>query len=427
MRKDLRLPTRCLAIAVLAVPVFGSFYPPESYLLGRIGSETDFSQTRFTPALVTLSLLLSSGLLAVASRRAKVAIYLPLALFLGILLFSTLWALEPTEAAKRAIRVVPSVLMGLVLGSVSERQFRQIMVPAVALSLGIGACMAVLVPDLGRSPGILIYENAWRGLQMHKNSLGFLSSASLVVLFANRLKIGPMAGPLVILAALMMLLSQSATALLSAIAAIAALGVGRVANRGPYDLRFALYFGLVCLIALICAVVMSSGEWAFDLLGRDATFTGRTTIWPQVLGLISQRPFGGFGYYFWGTSSPERTMIWASEGYEVLHSHNAFLDVALQSGLPAASLLIVTLLAIIRAALFADPNDCQAPLRLSLAVLLAVAGMTEAIFSEPGTQGVFWLTLLATWNKKRPQKLSVRRNLETSQALERHVASFSPR
>jgi len=71
-----------------------------------------------------------------------------------------------------------------------------------------------------------------------------------------------------------------------------------------------------------------------DILGKDMTFTGRTTLWLSIIDVIKERPWLGYGYQaFWsGLDGPSAPVI-RSEGWLTPDAHNGFLDLVLQLGL----------------------------------------------------------------------------------------------
>ena len=81
------------------------------------------------------------------------------------------------------------------------------------------------------------------------------------------------------------------------------------------------------------------------LLGRDATFSGRTLLWDQLIELISQRPLLGYGYgAIWRTSTPYLATLSMAAGWTPEHAHNAYLDLLLALGLTGTAVLALSLL-----------------------------------------------------------------------------------
>lgn len=92
------------------------------------------------------------------------------------------------------------------------------------------------------------------------------------------------------------------------------------------------------------AALPQIGVW-LERLGIDSTFTGRIDIWRLSLNAIAQRPFTGYGFsVFWQTGSAEQAADdvnnWASTA---AHSHNGYVEVLINGGLPALVLVLLWL------------------------------------------------------------------------------------
>ena len=77
--------------------------------------------------------------------------------------------------------------------------------------------------------------------------------------------------------------------------------LGRVSTRDKY-----IALGLTILvISAVSFLVLTNLDSILLLFGRDASLTGRTTIWKVLLISVTKRPWLGFGYQaFWaGTTS----------------------------------------------------------------------------------------------------------------------------
>ncbi|WP_161634800.1 O-antigen ligase [Nesterenkonia sp. AN1] len=105
--------------------------------------------------------------------------------------------------------------------------------------------------------------------------------------------------------------------------------------------------GLVTAVVLPVGVVaMFSGDRILDLLGRDATLTGRTLIWDWGMDSIGERPIWGWGFqaYFPGG---EGAGLLASasrfEGYNLSHFHQSYIQTSIDLGIFGTLFLIIIL------------------------------------------------------------------------------------
>jgi O-antigen ligase len=77
-------------------------------------------------------------------------------------------------------------------------------------------------------------------------------------------------------------------------------------------------------------------------IGKDATLTGRSELWPAVLDKIWERPWFGYGFSgFWGDNKSEAAYVWRVTGWDPPNSHNGMLDIWLDLGLFGLSIYLV--------------------------------------------------------------------------------------
>lgn len=105
---------------------------------------------------------------------------------------------------------------------------------------------------------------------------------------------------------------------------------------------------LLLLAPLLVLNVLSVGSVIFTdlaqiakLLPLDSTFTGRTDIWIFAVQAAQERLAMGYGFAsFWGSSAIQNLPEGKEWAAFASHSHNGYLDMALQTGLPGLALLI---------------------------------------------------------------------------------------
>jgi exopolysaccharide production protein ExoQ len=82
--------------------------------------------------------------------------------------------------------------------------------------------------------------------------------------------------------------------------------------------------------------VLLAPDIFLNLLGKDATLTGRTKIWAAVMRQIQQRPWFGWGYgAVWSEDSGWGPLAWIVKqaGFTPQHAHNSWLEQWLGMGL----------------------------------------------------------------------------------------------
>lgn len=228
-----------------------------------------------------------------------------------------------------------------------------------------------------------IFPGAWRGLFLEKNILGFtmcwgaLMCASAALLAPKRALLWwPAAG----LCVLLLLLSTSKTSLLALGFGVAAFGLVLIVRRGGVGAVTAIYIAVVGIAGLAIAIALAP-QVLLDLLGKDATLTGRTKIWDAVLRLIHERPWLGFGYgAVWTDDTGWGPLAWVVKWakFKPSHAHDSWLEQWLGLGLVGLGTWILCYLTtLVRAiiALFRSPGALTA---LPFLAIYTMVGITES-------------------------------------------------
>ncbi len=123
------------------------------------------------------------------------------------------------------------------------------------------------------------------------------------------------------------------------------------------------------------------------VLGRDATFTGRTLIWENVH-LHTVNPLIGAGFWnFWGGT--RGLAIIKLINTNVPSAHNGYLDVYLDGGFIGLGILFVLLFSGGNRLLKGRSNMHR--FRFSVLIVAIVYNLTESLFARPS---VLWFTTL---------------------------------
>lgn len=248
---------------------------------------------------------------------------------------SVLWSVAPATTGRRAIALVGTTMVGLLLAARlgvdgTLRLTGQALLAVAILSL----FFVVALPHLGIATGV--HEGAWQGAFNHKNQLGLRMALGGLTFFVLAREGGRRSWLWWIgfaLALLLLYKSRSASALVVLSATIAAYGILRVA-RLDYRLLLAVIIFLGLFAAGTGYWLINNYEAVLAALGREPTLTGRTLLWVVVLGEIRDRPWLGYGYggYWLGWQGPS-SFVWQFVGWMPPSAHNGYLDVVLDLGI----------------------------------------------------------------------------------------------
>ena len=326
-------PRLTFTLGVFVVLVFSNVWV--MFITGPDGNTTvgALVTALYAPAyLATIVLLLTGGR---ASVRAALASP-PLWALLAITAASVLWSVSPDLTLRRTPALMLTTLAGVALAARFDwPELAEVLAVSFALIIVGSFLLAILVPSWGRMTSI--FPGAWRGLWNDKNALGDRMTVAVCVLLAAAatnprrrwLWIGFAGGALVLIA-----LSTSKTSLVTLGVGLSTLAVVALVRRGGAT-AVAATFGAVTALALAVFVSVFARDQLFQLLGKDATLTGRTRIWAGALRQIALRPLLGYGYAaVWDDPSLWGPIHWIIKDakYRPPHAHDAWIEVRLGLG-----------------------------------------------------------------------------------------------
>jgi O-antigen ligase len=199
----------------------------------------------------------------------------------------------------------------------------------------------------------------WRGFFSHKNGAGAAMALLIFIgIFIGRSLSIPLGAAIAACAGVFLYFTHAKSPLgLLPLVLLLSYLVPRVRSR---FLAFTLVLGTPVLITLLSvgSVLFEPIKTLISAVLPDPTFTGRDEIWLFAANHVAQRPLFGFGFEsFWGT--PELLAQWnyhESWGYRATDAHNAYLNLAVTTGLVglAAALWLIVVQS------FADYRRCLA-------------------------------------------------------------------
>ncbi|MDZ4051802.1 MAG: O-antigen ligase, partial [Phenylobacterium sp.] len=284
---------------------------------------------------------------------------------------------------RRVFAAYCSALGGVVLAS---RLKWSELAEVAGAAFAILAVISFLVPLALPSVGIMqeIFPGAWRGVWSEKNALGGNMALGFAIMGAaamlnpqRRFLWWGFAG----LALLLTLMSTSKTSLVALILGLGGLMFVAIVRRGPAT-RVAILWLAIVGAGMGLGVVLLAADAIFDLLGKDATLTGRTEIWAAAMTQIESRPWTGFGFgVVWddlGAWAPLAQMT-QDAGFTPQHAHNSWIEQWLGMGilgLAAFALLYAQTVILAGVALFRDKG---AYLAAPFLIVYSLMTITESI------------------------------------------------
>lgn len=376
--------------------------------------------------------LLVFGLVVLARRRVQLSVICrdnaALCLFMGYCLVSVAWSDYPVGTAKRWVKDCGSVIAVLIVATDAD--------PRAAVRAVLGRCAYLVVPtsvmlikyytEIGRYYDPWTWEPIWSGVTSEKNALGataMLCGIFLVwdILYARRRSRSPtlelpganerdsstsagnarrfegfrppqdswgwlyFGSQLVLCGMVLWLISKanSSTALVGLL-----IGAALVISLG-WESRLRQHFvsnlwGYVILISVTAALLVTSTDILnvfFDSLGEDASLTGRTDLWADVIALSDDTILGAGYQSFW--LGNEAQIIWHKYYFHPNQAHNGYIETYLNGGFVGLGLLSAFLWASttrLRARLL--EYDVASILFFALLIVTMFYNITEAVFNR---------------------------------------------
>ena len=369
---------------------------PEEYLTG-----SPLDRAIYTGLLV-------AGLIVLFGRQKTVLRFLranwPIVLFVLYCAVSVLWSDFPEVAFKRWIKSLGDYTMILIvltdpdpLGAV-----KRVFARAGSLLIPLSVLLIKYYPDLGRA-----YPVHWEGtmyfvgVAADKNMLGMtclvfgLASWWCFLQEFRREKGERRRGPLIahgVVVTMTIWLFWLANSMTPLACFVIASGL-IVATSSPWVARQRMMVhGLVLgvLSFCFCVLFLNVGSFLLAAVGRNATLTGRTDLWGQLIELTANPLLGAGFESFW--LGPRLEKLWSIYWWQPNEAHNGYLEVYLNLGLIGMVLFAGVVLAGYRniiSTLKTDPDGGR--LRLAYFVVGLAYNMTESAIRSTD---LMWLAFL---------------------------------
>jgi exopolysaccharide production protein ExoQ len=321
-------------------------------------------------------------------------------LLIGLVLltfFSAAWSADPGLTLRRSMALLATTLFGV---DFAVRYSLRDQLRLLAVALGGVVLLSVIVQVFfpGQIPTVdMLYPDAWVGLFGQKNEFGrIVVLATLVVLTAVRKSVGGIITTVLALVTAIGLIiaAQSMTSFVALVGMILVLQLAPTLRWSAGIRRAVQFFGTIIALPVLYALIHFRDS-VTELMGRNASLTGRVKIWGLSLASIALKPILGYGYSAFWPASAEAMRIDVAMNWTVPHAHDAYIELALELGLVGLGLYVAAyLVAMKRAALYMRMergNSAKWPLVYLCFVLLY--SFTENYVLAPNT--IFWMLFVA--------------------------------
>ncbi|KSB88501.1 hypothetical protein AS593_15490 [Caulobacter vibrioides] len=238
------------------------------------------------------------------------------------------------------------------------------------------------------------YHGMVRGLFYHKNIMAqFFAIGFFVIALNPTVKYNfTMAGLVKALATVcilvLLVLARSSTAMIMiGVGGAIAVGLNLTRALTSKPARIGIIVGgsatVGGAVAISYTLIVASLASAF---GKDATLSGRSGIWEQLLPLVYDRPLLGYGFAVF--RQPESFDQFVRASWNVSSTHNTYLELCLNIGVPGTCLLLIIILSRLLSKLAPSPatSDVRRLQALEVIVIMLVmvgAGLEAGMLLAP--------------------------------------------
>jgi exopolysaccharide production protein ExoQ len=390
----------------------GLIIPIDQIFFGMSTADADaLTTSNWLISLLNLGVVVSGIYLFVVtflSRKIKYGKYHGLLLICVIVLASTLWSVAPEITVKRSLTFVGSMLLIIYfvekLGS--DRVFRCLVQQLVIIGV-----ISVITRVIWKEYSVLPGTHGLKGIYSHKNIFGAVMAVGvldcLYLYISDKVRYRYYLW-IAVFFLICDVLSTSGTSILQGIIFFYMFSLYLLAARGGFGRVLSIIGSLLLLGVAALAVV--APDALFGSIGKDATLTGRTDLWPYVLDFIHERPWLGWGYRsFWQPDNQLAVDLWNKLGWMVPEAHNGLLELLLDVGYVGCAAFVYVFLA---SAIKAVQNLKVGNIAIGVAGVMSFVGIllygvTEEVLLNPDLRSImFYLIAVSGIHEYRRYRAS---------------------
>ena len=375
-----------------------------------------------------LAVLLAMGFIVLLSRGKQLGALLranaAILLFFAYCAVSIFWSDYPDVAFKRWIKALGDLVMVMIVLTDPNRSaaIKRLLARAAFVLLPVSVLLIKYYPSFGRhysteftpvNTGVTRDKNMlgmvclilglgslWRFLQAYRDTEDTRTRQMIAY------------GIILAMAAWLFWIANSMTSLACFLLAGGLMAVTSMPALARKTSVVHLYMATMISVSVF-ALFLDSGGRLVQAVGRDATLTGRTELWDQIIPLVGN-PFLGAGFEsFW---LGERLIkLWTMYWWLPNEAHNGYLEVYLNLGLIGLFLMAVIIVTGYRKVIAAFRDSEIGQLRLAYFATAIIYSLTEAGFRVRSPVWIFFL-----WAIIAIPKPSVSEDLDISATMSSH-------
>ena len=310
-----------------------------------------------------------------------------------VLLFcvlSLVWTIDWIRTVYKSLLVIISTLVAVYLGTrYRPHELPKIFVVFSFVVISLSYLLVLFLPDAAimSTPW---HTGSWRGAFSHRNYMGSIIAYGniiiLIIIFVGKeIRLKSLYILFYFLSWGLIVLSRSATGMILAVLLNVVLFTYLAFLKWGQLLRPRHYKIIIGILAIFGIALVVNMNRLLGILGRDVSFSGRIPLWKYLTGeVLGHNLWLGYGFgaiwdYLVFRTKAAITLGWP---FEVVNSHNGFVDIFLDLGLLGLILfLLVTWQVIYRVFLFIRKEQTLASAWLLVTVIyVIVSNITISFF-----------------------------------------------
>jgi O-antigen ligase len=265
---------------------------------------------------------------------------------------SVVWSVDKSVSFRR---VVALVMTGVYCIYIARRLSPRDFLRYLLLALFLGGIMSLAYTVIDPRDAIehsAVNTGSWKGVYGHKAILGRIAALAVTVSVYVRPRHvweGPMRWATIAMFIFLSVESQSRASWLMMLGGIGFMVLIAIVRNRRLSSGIKLTVAVLCGLAFV-GLVVTSWDYLLADVGRDATYSGRTTLWTGAIAVANaHHPILGAGYRaLWTATGAAGVRDYIQDWFRVpSHGHNGYLDVWLELGYAGVALFAVFLVAMI--------------------------------------------------------------------------------
>jgi exopolysaccharide production protein ExoQ len=333
----------------------------------------------------------------------KTILNYPLIILVVICILSAIWAQDKKTALLSGLLLLGTTLYGICLADrFSLEEILEILVYYFLICAVLSLGTAIFKPGIGTFFDTTDGKKAWIGIYNSRNTLSLNMAFGVLCAyfnFHNKDKKSILINASALLLCLINLVfSRGRTGIIVLITIFIFIKVWE--KRGKYKGLIAISLSIIGIITICNGNLLINKISIF--IGRDLSFSGRTSIWEYCIQAVKLKPFLGYGYnsfwiYKW--DSQANFIRFQLNFKDLVSAHNGYIGTILEIGVIGLAIYILTIFNFLYKSLIKieTVGSIMKIMPSAFVIFILLYSFSEQILIKPCS--IFWLIQVIAYAK----------------------------